>query len=145
MGNYNPDSHGLPRTMSLRYSGLSSTCLLCYRLRVCQEDNASDWARFIFTNYGKTLLARNLDARRRGRQLRASSAAHQRRRRGACLRSNAYEILWADIPQDPRRFECEMMAEAAGLKPGVYTLRIFIKEEQSKAVLTKETIFEVVP
>ena len=37
MGNYNPDSHRLPRTMSLRYSGLISTCLLCHRIRFVKK------------------------------------------------------------------------------------------------------------
>jgi hypothetical protein len=34
---------------------------------------------------------------------------------------------------------------AAGFKPGFYALRILVKEAQSKAVLTKEISFEVVP
>jgi VWFA-related protein len=34
---------------------------------------------------------------------------------------------------------------AAGFKPGFYALRILVKEPQSKAVLTKETSFEVIP
>ena len=37
MGNYNPDSHRLPRTMSLRYSGLSSTCLLFHHIRFVKQ------------------------------------------------------------------------------------------------------------
>ena len=35
--------------------------------------------------------------------------------------------------------------KAASFKPGLYTLRLLVKDAQGKAELMRETLFEVVP
>jgi VWFA-related protein len=49
------------------------------------------------------------------------------------------------LKKEPDAVEFGGRLKAANFKPGLYTLRILVKEAQSKAVLTKETSFEVIP
>jgi len=49
------------------------------------------------------------------------------------------------LKKEPDAVEFGGRLKAASFKPGLYTLRILVKEPQSKAELIKETLFEVVP
>ncbi len=49
------------------------------------------------------------------------------------------------LNKEPNAVEFGSRLKAPDFKPGLYTLRILVKEPQSKIVLTKETPFEVAP
>ncbi len=49
------------------------------------------------------------------------------------------------LNKEPDAVEFGSRLKAPDFKPGIYTLRILVKEPQSKIVLTKETSFEVAP
>lgn len=49
------------------------------------------------------------------------------------------------LKKEPDAVEFGGRLKTANFKPGLYTLRILVKDPQSKAELTKETLFEVVP
>lgn len=49
------------------------------------------------------------------------------------------------LKKEPDAVEFGGRLKAANFKSGLYTLRILVKDPQSKAVLTKETSFEIIP